>query len=327
MMKINQRDKAKRMVSLILLIFLGQLLIPRFSWEATVKEEMNPMNKEIIKKLAAFLPPSIEGWKPVEEDSLYDPETIFSYINGAGEVYRSYNFRWLLVRRYEKENSPAIIVDFFELERSEDAFGLFTHDLEGERVPIGQDALYKSGWLAFWKDRFYVSIYAEAETEEAKKVILKLGEQVARAIPGEGQRPQLLNYLPTSWVTNEVRYFHTLPILNYHFFVSSENWLELDESTEALLAYRLAEGQRKTYLLLIKYPDEDKAKKAIQQFLQNYLPEADDSGVAPTENGLWDGAKVYQNFGLLVFAAGSLEEIEGIIKEVIGKIEEGKKEG
>ncbi|MCX7974779.1 MAG: hypothetical protein N3B16_09825 [Candidatus Aminicenantes bacterium] len=280
--------------------------------------------KEIIEKLGAFLPSSIEGWKASEEDNLYDPETIFSYIDGAGEVYRSYNFRWLLVRRYEKENFPPIIVDFFDMGRSENAFGVFTHDLEGDRVPIGQDGLYKGGWLAFWKGRFYVSIYSEAETETTKKIILALGEKIAKAIPEEGQRPHILDYLPSNWEKSQARYFRTLPILNYHFFVSTENWLELDETTQALLAHRLAENKRKTYLLLIEYPDEARAQRAIKKFLDNYLPEAKESGTARTENGLWEGARVYQNIGLLVFAASSSEEIEEIFKDVLIKIKEKK---
>lgn len=281
-----------------------------------IKLEKKEKKEEISKLLASFLPPEIEGWKPIEQDILYDPETIFSYIDGAGEVYRAYNFRWLLVRRYERKNYPAIIVDFFDMGRSEDAFGIFTHDLEGERILIGQDGLYKGGWLAFWKDQFYVSIYSEQETEEIKKGIITLGKKIAQAIPKEGKRPLIVDYLPIDWDRNKAHYFHLLSSLNYHFFVTTENWLELDETTEAVLAWKQKEN-KKMYLLIINYADEAKAQRAINKFLQNYLPEADETGTARTEDGFWDGAKAHKALGVVVFGANSAQEVETLIEQVL----------
>lgn len=304
---------------------LSLLFIPIFvfypSKEAAVSSKIDfekPEKKEEISRfLASFLPPEIEGWKPAEKDILYDPETIFSYIDGAGEVYRAYNFRWLLVRRYERKNYPEIIVDFFDMGQSEDAFGIFTHDLEGERVDVGQDGLYKGGWLAFWKDQFYVSIYSEQETEEIKKGIIALGAKIAQAIPKEGKRPLILNYMPLGWDKNQAHYFHLLPILNYHFFVTTENWLELDATTQALLTWKLKENKKKMYLLIINYGDEAKAQRAINRFLENYLPEADETGTARTEDGFWDGAKAHKTLGIVVFGAESAQEVETIIDQVI----------
>lgn len=306
-------------------LFFSPIFIFYPLMEAAVGSKINieemEKRKEIIKFLASFLPPEVEGWKPFGEDTLYDPETIFTYIDGAGEVYRAYNFKWLLVRHYQKRNNPTIIVDFFDMGRSEEAFGIFTHDLEGERIPIGQDALYKGGWLAFWKDRFYVSIYSEQETEETKKGIIALGEKIAQAIPKEGKRPSILEYLPADWDKNKVHYFHLLPILNYHFFVTSENWLELDETTEAVLAWKIKENDKKMYLLIISYDDETKAARAINRFLKNYLPEANEAGTARIEDGFWDGAKVHKNVGIIVFGAESSFEVESIIEQVLIKLE------
>ena len=45
--------------------------------------------------LGVLLPKEINGWSVTEEDRLFDPETIFDYINGAGEVYRAFNFKSL----------------------------------------------------------------------------------------------------------------------------------------------------------------------------------------------------------------------------------------
>ena len=311
----------KRALISICLLYLSYIIIfSGFSGAQMVAFSEQEQKEKIIEVLASFLPAAIEGWRPRAPDELYTPETIFNYIDGAGEVYRSYGFRWLLVRRYEKEGQASIIVDFFMMGRSEDAFGVFTHDLEGERVAIGQDGLYKGGWLAFWKDRYYVSIYADQETPEIKKAIFILGQAIARSIPQEGKRPALLDWLPASVDRNRVHYFHTLPILNYHFFVMTDNWLELNETTEVAL-YRWAKTDgAKTCLLIISYPEAPTAQRAIRQFLRNYLPEADEAGLARLEDGFWTGAKVEGRVVIIVFEASSPEEIESLIGQVIEKV-------
>jgi hypothetical protein len=75
------------------------------------------------------------------------------------------------------------------METSKDAFGVFTHDLEGEDARIGQGSTYNGGLLSFWKDRFFVSLYSEEETEDTRKALFALGEKVASSIKKEGKEP------------------------------------------------------------------------------------------------------------------------------------------
>jgi len=114
--------------------------------------------------LAGLLPAEIQGWKAAGADRFFDPQTIFDYLDGGGEVYRSYNFRLLLSRRYEKAGGPAIIADAFDMGSAADAFGVFTHDLDGEPAGLGQGSLYQAGLLSFWKGRYFICLTAEAET-------------------------------------------------------------------------------------------------------------------------------------------------------------------
>ena len=41
--------------------------------------------------LAALLP-EIDAWSLTEDPAVYYPETLFEYINGAAEIYLSYDF-------------------------------------------------------------------------------------------------------------------------------------------------------------------------------------------------------------------------------------------
>jgi hypothetical protein len=69
--------------------------------------------------------------------------------------------RQCLSRRYAASQRPAIVLDVFDMGTSQDAYGVFTHDPAGEAVALGQDGRLRPGWANFWKDRFFVSIYAD----------------------------------------------------------------------------------------------------------------------------------------------------------------------
>jgi hypothetical protein len=277
--------------------------------------------KEKRRILEGLLPHEVHGWEAKEKDELYDPQTIFNYIDGAGEVYRSYNFTLLLARRYSKENQPDIVADVFEMSSSRDAYGVFTHDLEGEDAGVGRGSTYKGGLLSFWKDLFFVSLYAEEETEETKKALFLLGEKVASSIRSEGEMPDIVALLPQEdLVEKSVHYFHNHLILNYHFYVSDENILLLDQKTEAALGtYR--EKNEKSHILVVRYPKEAKASQAFKSFTGAYMPDAKEVGLVQTEDMKWTAAQVKRNFVIIVFNAPSVPFARDMVEKVINKIE------
>jgi len=281
---------------------------------------MDNCSRKEKKDLGSLLPPEIQGWKAEEKDHSYDPQTIFDYIDGAGEVYRSYNFRGLLVRRFKKEGQPEIIIDFFDMASSKDAFGVFTHDLEGEDAGIGQGSTYKGGLLSFWKGPYFVSIYAEEETEETKEVLLNMGEAVASAIQEEGEKPDIIAFLPEEDVDVEkVHYFHNHMILNYHFYVADENILLLDQQTEAVLGRGIQEG-KKHLLLVVRYPEMKKAAQAHKSFTEAYMPDAVEPGLVQTEDKLWTAGKMKDDLLIIIFNAPSNTSARELIKKVEERI-------
>ena len=137
--------------------------------------------------LDKFLSKTIYGWEAAAKDNLFDRKTIFDYMNGAGEIYLAYDFRILLVREYTKKSSPPIVAEIYQMSSSEDAYGVFSQDPDGEEVDLGQGALYGMGLLRFWKGKIFVRILAEKETAESKAAVMALGKKIAEAIPDKGK--------------------------------------------------------------------------------------------------------------------------------------------
>jgi len=269
-----------------------------------------------------LLPLIVGDYKADGKDELYDRQTTFRYMDGAAELYRSYAFKLLMVRKYVKTDHPSILVELFDMGSSEDAFGIFSYQIEDEEVGIGQGSDYGGGLLRFWKGNYFANVFAERETPATRKDILTFGEAIAKNIKKEGSKPKLIQFLPEEGLSQgTIRYFHLHQVLNHHYFISHDNILNLGARTNAILAsYPFAGEKGKTFLLLVQYPGKDLAEKAFQSFLKAYMPEPSSSKTVKTENGKWTSAKIHRQYILVAFDAPSVEKKEQLIEAVVKKL-------
>ena len=255
-----------------------------------------------IEDFYSVLPSEVGGWKKAGPPATYDKTNLFDYIDGGAELYISYNFQELLAFKYKGGDDEEIAIDIFNMGDSYNAFGVFSHGREREDSLVGQGSEYGGGLLTFWKDRYYVSIMAYPETEGKRELVLELGRKLTGAIPAEGALPPVLALLPAEGlVRDSIRYFHHYIWLNSHFFIANENILLIDDETQAVLAkYRT--GDKTLHLLLVLYPDEERAKSAGESFLRHFLPDARD-GMAVLSDGRWTGFRRDGRLLSIVFSA------------------------
>ena len=267
-----------------------------------------------LQDLRSGLPEKIMAWSQINEDRIYTPQTIFGYINGGAEVYKAYNMRLCLTRQYLTPGGPAITLDIFDMGSSKDAYGVFTHDLAGDNLKLGQDGRWRPGWANFWKDRFFVSIYSEEDTATAQAAVKLLGQHVDALIQTRGAKPQIIDRLPLEGLqATNIRYFHHPVILNYHFYLSDENLLNLSPHTEAVLAnYERNDGQ--ALVLLVSYPEPDDASNAHAKFNRHYLVDADKNGIVQLENQKWSASKNNGRLLVIVLEADSRLLAKNLLK-------------
>jgi hypothetical protein len=272
----------------------------------------NPQEQMVLPTL----PAEVGEWKWDGTTDTYDADTIFDYIDGIGEVYRAYNMQRVWVRRYTKADSPTLTVDLFQMSTPEDAFGVFTFERDGEEVGIGQGSDYAGGMLRFWKDRYFVVITAEQETEQVRSAILQLGKEIAQAISRIAPLPSVLRLLPSAGMQkNSVLFFRHPMILNRHFFIADKDVLNLSPRAEGALAVYPV-GRQKVRILLVRYPSEADAVKAWITFSHAYLREGRQKGIVQTENRRWTAAKRVGRTLAIVFDAPSRRQAEEMLKSV-----------
>lgn len=266
--------------------------------------------------LSRYLPLNVNGWTVQGDDSIFDSETISDYIDRAGEVYRAYNFQRLLTRLYSKEGQPVIHADFFDMGSAKNAFGIFSFNPDGEEAGVGQGSTQKGRLLVFWKDRYFVSLYAESETQEAIEALLAMGRDVASAIDREGQIPAIVARLPEdNLIPRGIHYFFSHLILNYFSFFSGENILELGEDTPAVLG-RYQENDEIYSLLLVEYSDETKALAAQNSIMKRYLPEGFEPKIFQTEAGKWMGMRTSGKLLMILWNGPTQEKSEELFLKV-----------
>jgi len=273
---------------------------------------------ETLRSVARALPAEIAGLRRQGEDELYTPTTIFRYLDGGAEVYLAYGLRGCLARHYVGSGTE-VTVDLFEMPSSRDAFGIFSHDQDGEEMSAGQGALLRPGWLSFWKDRFFVSLSADRDDAEVRAVLRELARTVAAAIPGEGLVPELVARLPTAGrLPRSVRYLHDPVILATHLDLGPDNPLRLGAETEAALA-RYRRGGSGAALLLVRFPSDARAAEAAASAWAAVLGGA--AGAVPMREaaGRWRGLQAAGAMLALVVEADDRDLAATLLGEALAE--------
>ena len=293
------------------------IMISIFSVAGRVNgEEKGKMSQEVS------LPSEAAGWKWDKKEMRYNSKTIFSYMDGAAELYLAYGFENLTVRRFGKSNQPPITVEVYEMTSSEDAYGVFSYEHQDETAGIGQGSEFGGGLLRFWKGKYFVSIYAEGEGPDVESGILQIGMATANSITSMGTEPKLVGFIPgkgLGLVDKSIRFIKSHILLNQRFFIAHQNILNLNRKTEAVLAQYRQNGQ-KTQLVLIRYPDSKEASDAYQSFTKGYLPDARGKDRLRTEDKKWTFVRQRNEFVVILFGAATEDQGEAIIKATEKKL-------
>lgn len=307
-----------------------------------------------MKNPSIDLPQSLGTWSRAKPVKKITSKNIFDYMNGAGELYLAYHFDHLEVLEYSAEKQQNILVELYFMKSSDDAYGLLSQDWSGEPQNLDREinselpgnkvprfrALYGKGLLRIWSNNLYARVLAFLETPVSKKAVLELGRLIVagrkNTLP-----PGLLNILPadfgSSWKVRgkTITYLRSHLVLNSFYFLSHQNILNLNHSTEASYSEyekHPRKGKRNTFhLLFVRYSSAKDAQVALNQFADIYLPEykkkQSDSRfreikkIFKIEDG-WMGYELEKNVVICIFGCPDndtarmvLETIKNLAKE------------
>jgi hypothetical protein len=150
------------------------------------------------------------NWTLAEDLTVYTPDNLFEYLNGAAPQYLAFGFRKLLHVRYAYGGNDllSVTLDVFEMGTNRGAYGLYTSGRHrSASIRSWGVEGYRSGAVAAgWRHRVYVHASAD---EESPQLTARLEEVVARVleiVPGERSSPELIRLLPKGFLRNTDRY-------------------------------------------------------------------------------------------------------------------------
>jgi len=334
---LNRTQDLNQMRYFSRIVFFFLTIAMAFSTREGADAEMSPH----------YLPESVGAWSRSASSKIIDSTNIFKYMNGAGELYLGYRFDHLEVFDYTSENQDNILVELYFMGTSDDAFGLLSLDWGGEPVSFGgvpanspdqsltsgTRALYGAGLLRIWMDNLYVRVMAFRETPASKQAVFTLGKAII-ANRKTSQKPELLKFLSShvgsAWKLRKDRlsFFRSYLALNSIYYLSHENILDFDLSTEAVIApyehISSTADRKRCRFLLVKYENRVRARKALNHFHDAYLPEhkkeitADSAVNSPSLFKLEDGWLAYKLLGkyiAIVFECPDQESASAIIQK------------
>jgi hypothetical protein len=300
------------------------------------------------------LPKTVGAWTRPDSPRIITSDTIFKYMNGAGELYLGYRFAHLEVFEYFSDSQENILVELYYMQTADDAFGLLSLDWGGEPMALdgspadsathsellSTTALYGAGLLRVRADTIYARVMAYRETPASKKAVLALGQAIAAGRKHQ-PAPQLVKIpalkIDSGWKLRQDRlsYFRSYLVLNSTYYISSANILEFDHTTEAVIApyeieSSIGSGDRKRcQFLLVKYENHTLARQALNHFHDVYLPDhkkeftKNTASKSPSLFKLEDGWLAYNltdNYLAIVFECPGRESAVQIIQKTEANI-------
>ena len=289
------------------------------------KAVTTPPSEEI--DLLSLVSIQVPGWQEVETMLVSKAEDMYKYMDGGAELYFAYSFKSLAVKKYKNKKSLTMLVEVYEFDTSENAYGIYSFDTVGDKLDIGQDAVYGHGLLRFWKDKIFVQVFAEEEYLELEEDVLVFGRQVNSRILKTGSKPYLLSLVPNEdLVPDSLHFFHQNICLNNIYYIPESTALKLSEQTDAVTAQYALGGKKPARLLLIEYPDESEARQAFESFSASYFQGESINAdlrintVRMAENE-YNSITLNRNFVILVLEAQHANLCKRLVAATLAKID------
>ena len=311
-------------------VILSLLVIAIFSGcsrEKKVKEEDDASLPGEEIGLLSLVSVEISGWQEEESVLVSETKDIAKYMNDKADLYAAYGLKRLAAKKYKNEKSHPMLVEIYEFDSSENAYGIYSFDTVGDKLDMGQDSVYGHGLLKFWKDNMLVRVLAEEEYKTLEEDVLAFGRQVDSRITTTGSKPKLLSLiLEEDIIPDSLHFFHENICLNNICYIPESVELGLSQQMDAVTAEYDQGGKQPLRLLLVKYPDELTARTAFESFSKTYFRDESISADRPL-NMVKMGEEDYtaialsQKLIILVFEAQSENICRKMVAAVLVKVD------
>jgi hypothetical protein len=164
--------------------------------------------------------PKVGQWKPSKSIQTYNADNLFDYINGASELYLSYEFRQLDVVYYRKRKKQEIVVEIYQHQSPVYAFGIYSQERspDANYLNIGAESYIDGSNLFILTGKYYLKIFSYDLGEEAETILPEFARSIVELLKSDNSLPPLLSVFPEQNLRQKSIQFIANNLLGYSFF-------------------------------------------------------------------------------------------------------------
>ncbi len=142
--------------------------------------------------------PDMDGWSKKGVPEFYNPDNLYEYIDGAAEVFLSYDFRNLASLSYENDAKHTLTIDIYQHGNGNNGYGIYSQEMpvKGNFLPIGAQGYYEQGVLNFFKGQYYVKISSFDLGDKDETILTTFAKAIEQKIEGKTSFPNALQSFP-----------------------------------------------------------------------------------------------------------------------------------
>jgi len=251
--------------------------------------------------------PKVETWSQTEDPQTFFPETLFEYINGAAEIYLSYEFNQLIVAQYQKgEAEDNMAIEIYDMGSNRNSFGIYSAERYPENtfIKMGVEGYLEEGSLNFMVGRYYVKLLCFDCGEASDKVLKSFADEITNRVEDKGGFPDLLQVFPREGRAAHTEKYILQNFMGYGFLHDGY-----------LVNYSIPEHEFDAFLI------EGKNSTETDEMLRRYLEAKGKENVEKISGGFHLKDRYYHN----IFIAQVGNYLCGVMKIKDGSEELGKK--
>jgi hypothetical protein len=141
--------------------------------------------------------PDFTGWKLQEDTRIYSSKDLWELIDGAADIFLSYDFKDLRIAEYSK-NDQIIRVELYRQSTTDNAYGIYTAERMPDypQVSVGSQGYKSQGVLNFLSGNYYVKIMSAGAVEAEENAIAQLAGKINEMLAQPVGLPGVLKLFP-----------------------------------------------------------------------------------------------------------------------------------
>ena len=285
---------------------LLKLFLPFVLFFSFLNAEGALLEEESVSSLH-FLLPDVVTWKIPEAPQDYFPEILFEYINGAAEIYLSYDFKELTVGQYEKGDSNAsLIIEIYDMGNEINSFGIYSAERfpDSHFISLGNQGYLEEGTLNFIVGKYYIKLLCFDSGEDSADFLKLFSQEIVKRVKDKGTLPSALAFFPKQGLVRNSEKFILRNFMGYSFLHSGY-----------LANYKLEDLEFDCFLIEGENVDD------AQNMLKKYLGKKGKQSVEEISAGFRIKDRYYHN----IYLARVENHLCGVMKVKDESLEVGNK--